>query len=264
MALQKPQPYDDDPLESANSFADHYQNLDSAAHLNMETPDSFLDSVPLNDEQQEHMRELVGLAQVQRDANCNNRLERLERSRRTRSRLQYLVECNNDGVPIEEIRPFEMVTYEMEGQNLMDHVGMMLQGVLPEYLGGAADLERATKQITVLEQDIADTQARILEDQQAGDWRDYGLLKRLYMFNDRERQYNGLKYIWECHFAKKAIGLACVYMQDTRHGHVQALNARLMENLELQNAKTTRALQGRPGRSSGGGGRRTYDADVEE
>ena len=109
-----------------------------------------------------------------------------------------------------------------------------------------------------LAEEIQRVQQIIRRDQSNNVFHDFGALKRLYMFNDRERRYNGLKYLWETWFTQKAIGRACVLMQNTRRGNSQAHHAKMMESIDLEKARVQRSLQ-RPGR-----GRVAYASDEAE
>ena len=248
--------FDDGP--GGDSFGEYYRSLDAALHLNMETPDSFLDTVPLQSgDQQEHMNELIYLGHLQRDAPCNNRYDKLEMLRRERARLEYLIEVYNAG---EEPEPFASTPHELDSQQLIDRVGHLLMGILPERTGGPEDLATSQQRVTDLGLEIAETEALIRAAIRNEVFADYGMLKRLYMVNDRDRRYNGLKYHWETWFTKKALGRACVLLQNTRRGNSQAHHAKMMENLNLEGARVQRSLQGRGGRR----GRRDYDREVEE
>ena len=244
--------FDDGP--ETDSFGEYYRSLDAALHLNMETPDSFLDAVPLRSaDEQEHMNELVYLGHLQRDAPCNNRYDKLEMLRRERTRLAYLIETHNAG---EDPDPFEFTPYELDGQQLIDRSGHLLKGILPERIGGPEDLETSLKRVSELGTEIAETEGLIRAAIRNEVFADYGMLKRLYMVNDRDRRYNGLKYHWETWFTKKALGRACVLLQNTRRGNSQAHHAKMMETLNLEGARVQRALQGGQRKP-----RRDYDDD---
>ena len=241
---------DVDEQQSGNEFGEYYRSLDAALHMNMETPDSFLDSVPLKDpEQKEHMFELVGLGHIQRECPAGNQYELLETLRRERNRLRELMDSfTNEQDP----EPLKLLPYSLDGQEIMDKVGYQLMGILPEYLGGLEDYEQAASRIGDLDISIRQRQDQIRQDIKDNVFHDYGMLKRLYMFNDRDRRFNGLKYLWETWFTQKAIGRACVLMQDTRRLNSQAHHAKLMETVDLESARVTRSLQGN--RRTGGGG----------
>ena len=239
----------DESQGQGNEFGEYYRSLDSALHLNMETPDSFLDAVPLRTvEEKEHMNELVYLGQLQRDAPCNNRYDKLEMLRRERGRFQEMIAAYAEE---EELDKFVLTPVSLDGQEIMDKIGILLQGILPEYLGGDGDLKAASQRVEDLAVEIKGVEVSIRTDVSYNVFEDYGTLKRLYMFNDRDRRYNGLKYLWETWFTKKAIGRASVLMQDTRRRNSQAHHAKLMEDFNYDMAKVTRSLQGRGGRNNG-------------
>ena len=242
--------------KAGGEFDSYYQSLDAALHLNMETPDSFLDGAVLtSSEQKEHMSMLVFLGQMQRDAPAGNRLDQLERLRRERGHYLGILDaykCDR------EAEKFELIPYILDNQEIMDKVGYELQGDLPEYIGGPQDEAVSLIYVQELAEEIQRVQQIIRRDQSNNVFHDFGAPKRLYMFNDRERRYNGLKYLWETWFTQKAIGRACVLMQNTRRGNSQAHHAKMMESIDLEKARVQRSLQ-RPGR-----GRVAYANDEAE
>ena len=251
--MLEPLNFDMEDMDDAGAgdagFGEYYRSLDAALHMNMETPDSFLDAVPLKTpEMREHMHELVHLGQLLRDCPAGNRYEKLEMLRRERGRWQELVEAfDNEDDP----EKFSLVPYTLDGQEIMDKVGVLLLGIMPEYIAGPEDLVFAKQRIIQAGGEVRETEKQIRVDITDNVFHDFGMLKRLYMFNDRDRKYNGLKYHWETDFTKRAIGRGCVMMSDTRRLNSQAHHAKLMETVDLTSARATRSLQGR-GRSMQG------------
>ena len=245
---------DADEAQQQNGYAEYWQSIDATLHFNMETPDSFLDMVPLaTPEEREFMQELASLGQEDRDAPVNNRYERLEFLSRERSRLQVLVTAYDVG---EEPEFFDTNEVVMDGKVLADTVGEDLKAMMPPCVTGDEDRTRQTARVEELAKEILAMQESIRRDKTMGVFVDYGQLKKLYRLNDRGRQYNGSKQAKESFFTKKAMGIGCVKMAARRPGNSQAHHAKMMENINFGDAQSMRQLQGR--------GRRRKDYNEEE
>ena len=74
-----------------SAYAEWTKGIAAAQLLNLETPDSFIESAPLSEDEQRWVDSMCGLAREQRDALCNNRLEYLLHKAGEREQLQLLL-----------------------------------------------------------------------------------------------------------------------------------------------------------------------------
>ena len=202
--------------EHYNSYAGWERNIENASLLNMETPTSFVDAAILTSEMMQLMEILARQGRLALDAFANNRLAYVASLNDERRVLLAALESHS--VPELEIAE--------------DAESRYLLAVLPP--GGLTEVmeEWAHHRVEALDERLRIVRAGIIRDREEGHFRDYGYLKSLYHQKDPERQLNGLKYALSPYPLKEAMDLCAVTMQNTKRGHIQALMARLMEDIK--------------------------------
>ena len=249
-----------DATEASNkgAYTEWSQGLANAQLLNLETPDSFVESAVLQSDDEWHLVEgLIKFGRAQLDSPCNNRIEKLKTLAKERELLSDMVKAYEDG---------KVYAASPEDLQLEDEWQRYLFAVLPE-IRDETSQGIAEARIRDLMEQSATLQASMRQDMEAGYFRDYGEYKALFNVLDPDKRLNGRKALLSPSFTKEAMGICIVSMQNTRRGNTQALFARLLNTI-TGNYEKQRRLQrpfgggGRGGR--GGRGRRGNNQDTPE
>ena len=210
-----------------SAYAEWTKGIAAAQLLNLETPDSFIESAPLNEEEQRWVDSMCGLAREQRDALCNNRLEYLLHKAGEREQLQLLlskIEADEEYTPPKlKLGVKEIITMETHE---------ILRILAPQHGREGGDSVR--NRLSAVETDITNTVAGIERDMEAGHFRDYYRAKLRYADPDPHRLANGIKVLEMPFFAKEAVTLCLSRMQGSRIDHTEALWARMLGRLGMR------------------------------
>ena len=219
---------------SKGAYTEWSQGLANAQLLNMETMDSFIESAVLrNDEEINLVERLCAAGRMQVDAECNNRIEKLQILAKEREQLENIIKGFDNG---------ETYVARPESMDLREEWQRYLFAVLPE-VKDEASKGIAEARVQELIRQSATMQASMQQDMKDGYFRDYGEYKALFLVHDPEKQLNGRKTILAPFFTKEAMGVCLASMQDTRRGNVQALFARLLNTLGGGSYEKQRKLQ---------------------
>ena len=235
---------------SKGAYSEWSQGLSNAQLLNMETPDSFVESAVLRSDDEWHLVEgLIKFGRAQMDAPCNNRIEQLQTLAKERELLSEMLQAYRDN---------RVYAAKAEDLSLEDEWQRYLFAVLPEIRDPVSE-GIAEARVRELMEQAATLQASMRQDMEAGYFRDYGQYKALFNVLDPDKRLNGKKALLSPSFTKEAMGICIVSMQNTRRSNTQALFARLMAAI-TGNYEKQRRLQRRSGRSRRG----NYDTPEDD
>ena len=226
---------------SKGAYSEWSQGLSNAQLLNLETPDSFVESAVLRSDDEWHLVEgLIRFGRAQLDSPCNNRIEKLKALAKERELLSEMLQAYRDD---------RVYAANAEDLQLGDEWQRYLFAVLPE-IRDSVSAGIAEARVQELMEQAATLQASMRQDMEAGYFRDYAEYKALFNVLDPDKRLNGRKALLSPSFTKEAMGICIVSMQNTRRGNTQALFARLLNTIN-GNYEKQRRLQ----RPFGGGGR---------
>ena len=236
---------------SRGAYSEWSQGLSNAQLLNLETPDSFVESAVLRSDDEWHLVEgLIRFGRAQLDAPCNNRIEKLKTLARERELLSEMLQAYEDG---------RVYAASPEDLQLEDEWQRYLFAVLPE-IRDETSRGIAEARVRELMEQSTTLQASMRQDMEAGYFRDYAEYKALFNVLDPDKRLNGRKALLSPSFTKEAMGICIVSMQNTRRGNTQALFARLLNTIN-GNYEKQRRLQRPFGRGRRGNSHDTPEDD---
>ncbi|MXZ55824.1 MAG: hypothetical protein F4Z14_06600 [Gammaproteobacteria bacterium] len=210
----------------SSAYGEWTKGINAAQNLNLETPDSFIESAPLDADEQRWVDQMCGLARESRDAWCNNRLEYLLHRAAEREELEKVLASRQRG---EDYKPPPVKLDSRAILTMETHE--LLRLVTPTRTHeDAVALEHRIARLT---EGIDLVVAGIERDMEKGFFRDYYRAKLRYESPDAHKLQNGLKVLEMPFFGKEAVSFCLSRMQGTRQTNAQALWARMVAKLGL-------------------------------
>ena len=233
-----------------SAYGEWTKGINAAQHLNLETPDSFIESAPLDVDEQRWIDSMCGLARENREAFCNNRLEYLIHKAAEREQLQTIINSLADG---EKYEPPQVTVGAREILTLETHEVLRLLAPAKSH-EDKVDIEHRLASINA---DIVRVVGGIERDIEKGYFRDHYRAKLRYTDPDPHKLQNGPKVLEMPYFGKEAISFCLSRMQGTRQTNAQSLWARMVAKLGM-------AANERQSRTSRRRRRSRSDEDDEE